>query len=87
MNEATVGIAVGDDLLDALAERLQARVETRRWYTTEQLAEHFGRSPRWVRGLGERGCPYARVGRSSIWDIHEVDSFLEGRMKARRAIR
>ena len=79
MTEPTLGIVVSDDLLDALAERLQGRVEQKQVYTTEALADHLGVSARYVRGMGQRGCPRHRVGKAHMWLLDEVTEWIRER--------
>lgn len=73
-----LGITVTDDLLDHLAERLQTRM-SKQEFTTQGLAEHMGVTPRYVRGMAQRGCPQHRVGKRSIWLLPEVNAWLASR--------
>ena len=70
---------IPDDLLDALVERVLARIEAqRRWAEIEGVADYLGVSVRRVRDLRERGLPARQVGRRLIFDLREVDAWLEG---------
>lgn len=79
MSEATLEVVVPDGLIEALAYRLEERVQAKKWFTTVDLADHLGVTPRYVRGFSERGCPNHRVGKKSLWNIEEVSVWLAAR--------
>jgi hypothetical protein len=72
-----------EDVLAVLAARLEGHLrERRRWADIEGVAEYlFGEateeSIRQVRQLRERGLPARKPGRRLIFDLREVDNWLE----------
>jgi excisionase family DNA binding protein len=63
-----------DRLADAVAARLEER---RRWTELNGVAEYLGCSVRRVRDLRERGLPAKRVGKRLVFDLREVDAWIE----------
>jgi hypothetical protein len=53
--------------------------ERPRWAPIEGVADYVGCSVRQVRGMREKGLPASRLGRRLVFDLREVDRFLEGR--------
>ena len=76
---ATPGLPVSDELIDYIADRLNERATPKQAFTTKGLAEYFDVTERYVRGWGERGCPYHRIGKRSIWVMDEVLAWLTTR--------
>lgn len=76
-----LAIELSDEVIDALAERvaaiLEERAEGRRWAEIEATAAHLGCSVRRVRDLRERGLPARRIGKRLLFDLREVDAWLE----------
>jgi excisionase family DNA binding protein len=66
-----------DDVVDALVERVLERLQQPRWAELEGVAEHLGVPVRRVRDLRERGLPAKKIGRRLLFDLHEVDAWLE----------
>lgn len=74
----SLSLELSEDLVDALVERVTERLgEQNRWHTVESLAEHLHLSVRQVRGLRERGMPAKRAGKSLLFDLRDVDLWLE----------
>jgi hypothetical protein len=75
-----VSIELPDDLVDVLAERVLERIEGRkRWHSLSSLAVELNMSPRQVRGLRERGMPAKRIGKKLVFDMRDVEEWLERR--------
>lgn len=73
-----IAIELPDELVDALADRVIERVqEQRRWAEIEGTAEYLGVSVRRVRDLHERGMPGKKIGRRLLFDLRQVDAWLE----------
>ena len=72
MNELNIAIPL-DHLADLVAERL----ESRRWAEIEGVADYLGCNLRRVRDLRERGLPARRIGKRLIFDLREVDEWIE----------
>jgi hypothetical protein len=66
-------IPIPDDLLDAIA----ARLERGRWAHVEQLAGYLGCDIRRVYDLRERGLPARKIGKKLVFDLREVDAWIE----------
>jgi phage terminase Nu1 subunit (DNA packaging protein) len=66
-------IPIPDDLLDAIA----ARLERQRWAHVEAVATYLGCYVRRVRDLRERGLPARRIGKKLVFDLREVDEWIE----------
>jgi excisionase family DNA binding protein len=66
-----------DDVLDELAERVSQRLERPRWAPIEGVAKYLGVDVRRVRDLRERGLPAKRIGRRLLFDLRDVDAWLE----------
>ncbi len=71
-------IELPDDVVRRIAVLAADVIDERpRWSGIEGVAEYLGCSVRQVRGLRERGLPASRLGRRLIFDLREVDRFLE----------
>jgi hypothetical protein len=66
-------IPIPEDLLDAIA----ARLERQRWAHVESCAAYLGTDARRVRDLRERGMPARRIGKRLVFDLREVDDWIE----------
>jgi phage terminase Nu1 subunit (DNA packaging protein) len=69
-----------DDFVAALADRVRALVPDqpeRRFLSKRALAEHYGVAERTTKTWRERGCPAHRVGRVLMFDVAEVDRWIE----------
>jgi hypothetical protein len=71
-----------DAVVDALTERvlkaLAERDERRRWAVgIAGLAEYLGCDERYAVGLRAKGLPGNRVGKRVVFDLREVDAWLE----------
>jgi excisionase family DNA binding protein len=77
----SIALELPDDLVEAVAERvagiLDERMARQRWAEIEATAQSLGVSVRRVRELRERGMPAKRVGRRLLFDLREVDAWLE----------
>jgi excisionase family DNA binding protein len=74
----TLALELPDDLVEALTERVAEKLESqRRWAEIDGVAEYLGCSVRRVRDLRERGLPAKRIGRRLLFDLREVDAWLE----------
>jgi excisionase family DNA binding protein len=75
---ADLSIPFPPELFDALVQRVEERLqERRRWAEIEGTAEYLGVSVRRVRDLHERGMPGKKIGRRLLFDLREVDAWLE----------
>jgi hypothetical protein len=76
------------ELVDALAGAAAAQVSEiqrsseRRFLSKSALAEHYGVVPRTVKTWREKGCPALRVGRVLMFEVDEVNRWLEREGKA-----
>jgi excisionase family DNA binding protein len=66
-----------DDVIDELAERVSQRLERSRWAPIEGVAEYLKVDIRRVRDFRERGLPAKKIGRRLLFDLREVDAWLE----------
>jgi excisionase family DNA binding protein len=74
----SVALPLPDDFLDALVERVQERLQAgRRWQHIEGVAEYLGCEVSRVRALRERGLPATRLGKRLLFDLDEVDAWIE----------
>jgi hypothetical protein len=73
MNEPLISIDL-DRLADLVAEQLEHR---RRWAEIDGVADYLGSNVRRVRDLRERGLPARRIGKRLIFDLREVDEWIE----------
>jgi excisionase family DNA binding protein len=77
----SIALELPDDLVEAFAERvagiLDERIARQRWAEIEATAQYLGVSVRRVRELRGRGMPAKRVGRRLLFDLREVDAWLE----------
>jgi excisionase family DNA binding protein len=66
------------ELIDAIAEQVADRLaERRRWAEIEGVATYLGVPTSRVRYLRERGLPAKRIGRRLLFDLRQVDAWLE----------
>jgi excisionase family DNA binding protein len=74
----SLALPISDELLDALADQVAQRVrEKRRWADIGGTADYLGVDVRRVRDLRERGMPAKKIGKRLLFDLREVDRFLE----------
>jgi hypothetical protein len=74
----SVALELTDDLVEALAERVAEKLEKRqRWAEIEGVSEYLGVPVRRVRDYRERGMPAKRIGRRLMFDLREIDAWLE----------
>jgi len=77
---AEFAVRVPEELVEALVvrvlERLQAQPE-RRFLSKEALATHLGVNPRTIKTWREKGLPGRKVGRDVMFDLEEVNSWLD----------
>lgn len=72
-----------DDLIDAIAARVAERSEAqRRWAEIAGVADYLGVPLSRVRYLRSIGLPARKVGRRLLFDLREVDGFVEGLERA-----
>jgi excisionase family DNA binding protein len=64
-------------VIDELAERVSQRLERSRWAPIEGVAEYLKVDIRRVRDFRERGLPAKKIGRRLLFDLREVDAWLE----------
>ena len=70
---------IPDDVVDAIADQVATRLtERRRWAEIGAVADYLGVPLSRVRYLRAIGMPARRLGRRLLFDLREVDSFLEG---------
>jgi excisionase family DNA binding protein len=73
-----VHIPIPEEVVQELAQRVSERLaEKRRWADIAGLAEYLGVSVRRARDLRERGLPAKKIGRRLLFDLREVDNWLE----------
>ena len=73
-----IAIELPHDMVDTLVDRVVERLEGRkRWHSVESLADELNMSARRVRGLRERGMPAKRIGKRLVFDLREVEAWLE----------
>ena len=68
------------DVLDRLVKARVAELERspeRRLLSKHALAEHLGVMPRTLKTWREKGCPALRVGRVLMFNVEEVNRWLE----------
>ena len=75
-------LPIAPDLFEALASRaaelVAAHVEKQRWAIgVEGLAKYLRCSPRAARQLREKGLPARKHGKRLVFDLREVDAWLE----------
>ena len=72
-------IPVPAELIDAIADEVATRLaERRRWAEIGAVAEYLGVPLSRVRYLRAIGLPARKAGRRLLFDLREVDAFLEG---------
>ncbi len=73
-------VRLPEELVDALvvrvAERLRAQPE-RRFLSKSALATHLGVNPRTIKTWREKGLPGRKVGRDVMFDLEEVNFWLD----------
>jgi hypothetical protein len=78
---AAAPLALPHEWVEALAQRvaeiLDERAERRRWTDLHGVAEYLGWSDRRARYLRERGLPAKKIGKRLLFDLREVDAWLE----------
>jgi hypothetical protein len=76
-----LALPITSELLDALADELEQRLqERRRWAKIGQTAEHTELTVKQVRGLRARHPEIATwVGNGYVFDLRKVDEVLEQR--------
>jgi hypothetical protein len=76
---ADLHIPVTAEMIDAIADQVATRLaERRRWAEIGAVADYLGVPISRVRYLRSIGLPARRVGRRLLFDLREVDGFLEG---------
>jgi hypothetical protein len=77
----TLSLPISEELLEALADALEPRLqERRRWRTIEETAGYLGLSVKQVRGLKERHPEIAtKVGKRLLFDLVKAGEVLEQR--------
>lgn len=79
--EAATELPVPAEWLEALASRvaeiLDARAKRQRWAPIEGVAVYLQEDVRYVRFLRERGLPAKKIGKRLLFDLREVDAWLE----------
>jgi excisionase family DNA binding protein len=76
----SIALQLTDEFVAALFQRaheLRLIEEPRRWAELEGVADYLGVSVRRARDLRERGMPAKRIGRRLLFDLREVDAWLE----------
>jgi excisionase family DNA binding protein len=68
---------VPDELLDEIARRAAELVARPQMLSKEKLAEHLGVTERTLRTWREKGLPAHRVGKSLIFNLAEVERWIE----------
>ena len=73
-----LSIALSEELIEAIASRAAELIDTRRRYLSKTaLTEHYGVSERTIRTWREKGLPGVRVGREVMYEVEEVDRWIE----------
>jgi len=74
----SLALELSEELIDELAERVAERIQPRkRFHSIESLADELNMKVRQIRGLRERGMPAKRIGKRLVFDIREVEEWLE----------
>jgi excisionase family DNA binding protein len=74
---AMLGESFVDVLHDLVHDEVAAQLEPRRFLSKEALAEHLGVSPRTIKTWRAKGLPGCRVGREVMFDVDEVNRWIE----------
>lgn len=77
---AEFAVRLPEELVEALVVRVVACLRTqpeRRFLSKEALAAHLGVNPRRIKTWREKGLPARKVGRDLMFDIGEVNSWLD----------
>jgi excisionase family DNA binding protein len=74
---AVLGESLFDVLRDLVHDEVEAQLQPRRFLSKEALADHLGVSPRTIKTWRSRGLPGCRVGREVMFDIDEVNRWIE----------
>lgn len=74
-----LALPLPQEFIDAVAERIRGQLEKEpRYVSKEKLAERLGISPRTVKTWRAKGLPGRRVGRELMFEIEEVDRWIDG---------
>lgn len=74
-----IEVALPEAALETIAQRVAEILERkRRFLSKTALAEHLGVSPRTVKTWREHGLPGRRVGREVMFDLAEVERWIDG---------
>lgn len=65
------------EIIDFCAHRERKLIRDR-WLSKQQLADYFGRSPRWVQYRVAEGMPHRRYGQRLQFSIPQVERWLDG---------
>lgn len=63
----------------SLERHRQARAGTEPWQTKQEIAKHYGFSPRWVELRLRDGMPHRRIGGRPRFQLGAVDRWLSMR--------
>jgi Helix-turn-helix domain len=74
---AILGESLADVLHDLVHNEVAAQLQPRRFVSKEALAEHLGVSPRTIETWRANGLPGCRVGREVMYDLAEVNRWIE----------
>jgi len=70
------GVPISDELLDAFAEKLAEHLRPR-LLSKPALANLLGVEPRTIKTWRAKGCPGHRVGKEVMYDVREVERWIE----------
>jgi hypothetical protein len=74
---AILGESLVDVLHDLVHNDVAAQLQPRRFLSKQALAEHLGVSPRTIKTWRAKGLPGCRIGREVMYDIAEVNRWIE----------
>jgi len=74
-----IQLALPDSAIDAIAESVAQLINTRRRFLSKTaLAAQLGVTPRTIKTWREHGLPGRRVGREVMFDLAEVERWIDG---------
>ena len=66
-----------ETLFQRLRDKFSAQPLPRRFLSKEALAEHLGVAPRTIKTWRSRGLPACKPGRELMFDVEEVERWIE----------
>lgn len=63
-------------ILDFQKAHRERHPEIERWFTTQEIADHFGFSTKWVLRRVKEGMPHARIGARLRFKVSQAEPWL-----------